>query len=83
MPTYTLSCFNLPVSTCQEIDSTLSQFWWGSDESKRRMVWVSWEKMSLPKKEGGRGFRDIDKFNDALLAKHAWRILQDPHCLLA
>lgn len=56
MPTYAKSCFKLHISTCHEIDSMLSQFWWGSNDSKRRMAWVSWKKMSLPKKEGGLGF---------------------------
>lgn len=30
MPAYAMSCFKLPVSTCHEIDSALSQYWWGN-----------------------------------------------------
>lgn len=49
----------------------------------RKLSWVSWNKMTLPRKSGGLGFIEIEQFNDAILVKLAWRILKHPHSLLA
>jgi len=83
MPCYAMSCFKLPVSLCRQIQSLLTRFWWDSNPDKKKMCWVSWEIMALPKFAGGLGFRDIETFNAALLAKIGWRLIKEPLCLLA
>ena len=83
VPTFSMSCFRLPRGLCHHLDGLLQNFWWGCKDGKRKTCWVAWDDMTKPKYMGGLGFRDFELFNLALLARQAWRIVQEPDTLSA
>lgn len=82
IPTYMMSLFSIPEGILNEINSMCARFWWGSRGTERKMHWISWEKLCLPKSHGGLGFRELKVFNQALLAKKGWRLLCDTSSLV-
>jgi hypothetical protein len=61
----------------------LRNLWWGEEDNKRNVHWAAWNLLTEPKSMGGMRFRDPKCFNQALVARQAWRLLQKPNSICA
>ena len=62
VPTYTMSCFQLPKSLCDDLERMMKNFWWGQRNQESKIAWVSWKKMCKSKLHGGMGFQNLQAF---------------------
>lgn len=68
-PTYVMSCILLPKGLCEDLSNLMARFWWGSSSRFRKIHWMSWNKLCMPKANGGLSFRSLEDFNQGLLVK--------------
>lgn len=82
--TYTMSCIQLSKGLCDDLSKMMANFWLSYLPGSRKIHWMSWKKLCLPKAQGGLGFRSLENFNQALLGKQRiWRLLCFPQSLVA
>jgi hypothetical protein len=78
IPTYSMSVFRLPKKLCSSLNSMIRRFWWGHTDEAKHISWMSWGRLGRSKLHGGMGFRHLEAFNGALLAKQGWRLVKYP-----
>lgn len=87
VPTYVMSCFRIPTSLCHELEAICANFWWEGSEISMGLHWKKWDalcrKKERKKEEGGLGFKRLIFFNQALIAKQTWRLIDYPNSLAA
>jgi hypothetical protein len=83
LPNYIMSVFKLTDGLCEDLMKAIRAYWWGAEKGRRKVQWIPWKTMILPKALGGMGFKDLRLFNQALLARQAWRLVAFPESLCA
>lgn len=83
LPTYTMACFQLPKTLCEKITALMADLWWTNQKEKKGIHWKAWEHMSMPKRHGDIGFKDLEAFNLALFGKQLWRMITRKDTLLS
>ena len=53
LPMYTMQCFLLPKSFCEELNMMIAKFWWSGEPGKHKIHWVNWRTLCKSKEEGG------------------------------
>lgn len=71
LPLYFFSFFKAPKKVLKELVQIQRNFLWGRNGEERKMAWVRWSKICMPKDCGGLGIRNMEAFNLALLEKDA------------
>nr|KAJ0226647.1 hypothetical protein LSAT_V11C100002300 [Lactuca sativa] len=62
------------VAITDELESIRISFLWGIDENKKKIHWVSRDKVVAPKSKGGLGVGSICALNMSLIVKWWWRL---------
>ena len=82
MPNHAMSCFKLPVAIYKEMERVITQLCWMIQSKTRGRHLVACDKITVRKKLGGLGFRDLMGFHMAMLAKISWKVLRKPESML-
>ncbi|BBG99806.1 hypothetical protein Prudu_009616 [Prunus dulcis] len=58
------------------------KFPWKNSEGSKGISWAKWMHLCFAKDEGGMGFKDLESFNKALVAKQCWRLLTNEQTMI-
>ena len=57
IPTYTMSCFQLPKGLCDDLEGMMRRFWWGQNNKNKRLLGSIGKRCVNQNLEGGWDFK--------------------------
>ncbi|XP_026429496.1 uncharacterized protein LOC113325844 [Papaver somniferum] len=73
-----LVVFPMPKELTEKMDKIQMNLWWGKKENQKGYYPKGWDDIALPKNLGGLNIRKTYLTNSALLAKLAWKMINNP-----
>ncbi|GJS94303.1 hypothetical protein Tco_0801271 [Tanacetum coccineum] len=83
MQNYWASVYLLPSAVVKELDKLFKRFLWNSGESAQGKSRVSLKLVCRPKEQGGLGIKPLKKWNEVLLIRQFWKIIENKESLWA
>jgi hypothetical protein len=77
IPIFYRSFLKMPAVVIKKIVRIQREFLWGGVKGGRKISWVKWRDVCLPKNQGGLGVRDVGNVNSSLLIKWRWKLLNN------
>jgi hypothetical protein len=77
LPMFMLSFMEIPVGVRKRLDFYRSNFFWQSDEQKKRYRLSKWNMICRPKDQGGLGIEVLELKNKCLLSKWLFKLLTE------
>ncbi|GAU20609.1 hypothetical protein TSUD_33450 [Trifolium subterraneum] len=81
LPLYFFSFFKLPSCILKILEQMQRNLLWGGGAENKKICWVKWDQICLPKAQGGLGVKNLCMFNVALLNKWKWRFVSENEAL--
>ncbi|GJX30065.1 RNA-directed DNA polymerase, eukaryota, reverse transcriptase zinc-binding domain protein [Tanacetum coccineum] len=78
---YYFSIFKVPESVLKTFESLRASFFWGATGDFRKLAWIKWSNILASLDKGGLGVGSLKAFNNSLLLKWRWRLLNKPSAL--
>lgn len=77
LPLYLFSLFHVPVKILNDLEALRRRFFWGFQEGEKKINWIKWDTILLPKSKGGLGVGSLKAKNYGLLGKWVWSFYSD------
>eukprot|EP00253_Pinus_taeda_P027166 PITA_27166 len=74
-PVFWMALAWIPRNILGRLQQICNRYLWNGSQDKRLFAWIGWKKISLPKKWGGWGLKELPEFAKALAAKMGWTLL--------